>query len=395
MKVADRYYIREMNENLVLEIIIQQGTISRADISKLCGLNKATVSSIVTNLLEKELVKEIGIGESSGGRKPIMVTFNEKAALSLSIDLGDNYISSILTYLDGTIILQKNIDDITINKRTVMKELKELITYYLEQAPHTTYGVIGICIGIHGIVNDNQITFAPYYNFEGLNLVENLERVFAIPVRLENEANLSALGEKIFSTNASNFVSISVHTGVGAGIIINDELFRGSKGYGGEIGHMIVIPNGRKCPCGNKGCIEQYASEKRLLEVYRKKKGQKQLTFEQLIYNYKNNEQEALDIVNTFIDYISISVNNIFTAFDPDVFILNSRFTSNIDGLIDSIKDKITNKMNSDTILQSSSLREKATLLGGVHVNSTSFLDIKHFTFQNMSGDKHHLENPN
>ncbi|UOK57543.1 winged helix-turn-helix transcriptional regulator [Bacillus sp. OVS6] len=66
MKVADRYYIREMNENLVLEIIIQQGTISRADISKLCGLNKATVSSIVNNLLEKDLVKEIGIGESSG-----------------------------------------------------------------------------------------------------------------------------------------------------------------------------------------------------------------------------------------------------------------------------------------------------------------------------------------
>lgn len=380
MKVTDRYYIREMNENLVLEIIIQQGTISRADISKLCGLNKATVSSIVTNLLEKELVKEIGIGESSGGRKPIMVTFNEKAALSLSIDLGDNYISSILTYMDGTIILQKNIDDISINKRTVMKELKELISYYLERTPQTTYGVIGICIGIHGIVNDNQIVFAPYYNFEDLNLVENLEKAFSIPVRLENEANLSALGEKIFSKDLRNFISISIHTGVGAGVIINDELYRGSRGYGGEIGHMIVFPNGRKCPCGNKGCIEQYASEKRLLDVYRKKKGQKQLTFEQLIQNYKNEEPEAIDIVNTFIDYISISVNNVFTAYNPDVFIINSRFTSDIDGLIDLIKTKVTNKMNNDTILQSSTLREKATLIGGVHVNSTSFLDIKHFS---------------
>lgn len=153
---------------------------------------------------------------------------------------------------------------------------------------------------------------------------------------------------------------------------------------------MIVHQNGRKCPCGNRGCIEQYASEKRLLEVYRKKKGQKQLTFEQLILDYKNNEQEALDIVNTFINYISISVNNIFTAFDPDVFILNSRFTSDIDGLVGSIKEKINNKMNSDTIIKSSTLREKATLLGGVHVNSTSFLDIKHFSFQNMLGDSSH-----
>ncbi len=376
MSVTDRYFIREMNEKLVLKTIIQETHISRADISKKTNLNKATVSSIVANLLEKELILETGIGESNGGRKPIMVTYHKEAALSLSIDLGNDYISAILTYLDGTIVLHKNVTSIHINKRTVMKELKDIIHYCQEHAPASTYGIIGICVGVHGIVNNNEVIFSPFYSFEEFQLAEKLEKVFDIPVTLENEANLSVLGEKQHLTQLTNLVNINVRTGIGAGIILNNSLFIGGSGYAGEIGHMIVVPNGRKCPCGNKGCIEQYASEQQILKLYGRKIGEKQVSFVQLKKDYLNGEEEAIEAIDTFIRYLSIGINNIITTFNPEVIIINSKFTDEIDGVINIIRESITYKMNDDTKIVSSILSEKSTLLGGSYVNFSNFLGV-------------------
>lgn len=376
MSVTDRFFIREMNEKLILKTIIQENEISRADISKKTNLNKATVSSIVADLLEKDLIIETGSGESKGGRKPIMVTFHQETALSLSIDLGNSYISSMLTYLDGTVVLEKHVSSVPINKRTVMKELKNLIHYYLEHAPSSTYGIIGICIGVHGIVNNNKIIFSPFYSFEDFELVGKLEKEFDIPVTLENEANLSTLGEKHHLTNLTNLININVRTGIGAGIILNNDLFTGNNGYAGEIGHMIGVPNGKKCPCGNRGCIEQYASEQQILKLYGRKIGEKHASFSQLKEDYLEDKPEAVETIDIFIRYISIGINNIITTFNPEMIIINSKFTNEIDGIIDKVRENINFKMNDTAKITSSSLCEKSTLLGGAYVNFSNFLGV-------------------
>ncbi|HAT4801695.1 TPA: winged helix-turn-helix transcriptional regulator, partial [Clostridioides difficile] len=112
--VTDKYTIREMNERLVLEQIIKNGPISRASIASTIGLNKATISAITKKLIDESLVHEIGIGNSthSGGRKPILLVFNKCAGISLSMDIGYDYIFSSLSYLDGTIINSKKLTDI-------------------------------------------------------------------------------------------------------------------------------------------------------------------------------------------------------------------------------------------------------------------------------------------
>jgi len=379
MSVTDRYVIREMNEKLVLNTIIHKELISRADISKQTNLNKATVSSIVSSLLSRNLILELGMGASSGGRKPIMVTFNNKAGVSLSLDLGPNYISSMVSYLDGELITEKYISLVNTNNTNILTALTDLIKFHLDHMPATTYGLIGICIGIHGIVNHNQLIFSPFYSFENFNLQDELENLFKVPVLLENEANLSALGEKKYTTHTPNLISLSIKYGIGAGIILNDTLFTGINGYAGEIGHLITVPNGKNCPCGNQGCLEQYASEHQILKLYSEKTKVKNVTFSQFKEDYLAEKEMALETMDLFIYYITICVNNLILTFNPEIVIINSKLTNEIDDVITQIKANLTPILNtSHTQIKASTLSEKSTLLGGSYVNSVKFLEIQH-----------------
>ena len=110
------------------------------------------------------------------------------------------------------------------------------------------YGLAGITLGIHGVTIENQVLFAPYYNLDGANLAEGLEQHFGVPVYMENEANLSAIGEKTFQYDYNNIANISVHSGIGLGIIIDGQLYTGYNGRAGEFGHTIVEIDGRECP---------------------------------------------------------------------------------------------------------------------------------------------------
>ncbi|MDG5788779.1 ROK family protein [Evansella sp. AB-P1] len=377
--MVDKYSIRELNESNVLAIIIQHKIISRADISKVSELNKATISSIVSTLTEKKLIKEVGIGISQGGRRPVMYCFNEKAGLSLSIDIGSDYLSSILTYLDGTIVIHKEVLHEKINQKDIFEKLCLLIDEYFEISPKTPYGIVGITLGIHGIVYENNIIFTPNYHLAGMNISDYLQNRYKVPITLENEANLSVLGEWYFSTYLSNLVSISISSGIGAGIIIDNSLYKGVKGYSGEIGHTIVVPNGRKCPCGNLGCIERYASEHVLLMEYGSNKGE-DVSFEDFKKNYLAGETTSKEIIDSFVYYISLGLNNVIKLFSPEVIIINSKFTNELDGIIEKIKDNLSTPVNRNTTIKASELREQATLLGGAYININNFLPSHNIT---------------
>ncbi|MDQ0253240.1 putative NBD/HSP70 family sugar kinase [Evansella vedderi] len=383
MTIVDSHFIRELNESKVLEMIIKKRLISRAEISKVCGLNKATVSSIVKSLVQKNLIEEVGIGDSKGGRRPVMFRFQEKAGLSLSIDIGYNYISSMLTYLDGTKIDYRN-TTVEIKRESILNELITIINNYIKASPKTYYGIIGISIGIHGIINDNEIIFSPNYNLSKLNFSEELEKHFNIPIVLENEANLSALGEKFCSTNTANLICISIGSGIGSGIIIDNKLFKGRKGFSGEIGHTILVPHGLECPCGNYGCFEQYASEKSLLMEYSKYKG-RDVTFNELKNAYNTKENYAVRIVDKFIHFMAQGINNLINSFNPELVIINSKFTNEIDGTIEKIEESLFSKMNNYSAINSSKLGKEAPLLGGNYINILNFLNINEYEAQNIN----------
>ncbi|KYG34375.1 ROK family protein [Alkalihalobacillus trypoxylicola] len=377
---TEKFNSRQTHEKLLLELILKEKQISRADLAKKSQLNKATVSTIIKELLEKELILEIGTGTSSGGRRPVLLTFNSKAGLALSLNIGYNYIHSALAFLNGEIISRQKTSEL-IDKNSIISLIKQHIYFHTNDIPNTSYHIIGATIAIHGIVYNQTIQFTPYYSLADVHLKEKLETEFSFPIFLENEANLSALGEKTFSTKAENLVSITIGTGIGAGVIINHQLYTGKNGYCGEIGHTIVVPNGQSCPCGNDGCLEQYASEKNLLDEFRKHIQNAEASFDEFINACKRHEPVAQKLIDKFVTFFSYGLNNIIHSYNPDVVIVNSRLTKELPEIMERLKQQFSNPIIQQSNFLPSNLHQEAILLGGFFVAVSNFLSIDHFDF--------------
>lgn len=197
MVTGSKELIRDMNSTLVIETILNHGTISRANISKEIGLTKATISTIVANLIEKKIIIEVGSDNTKLGRKPILLSINGDAAYVISIDLGVDKISAMSTNLIGQINVE--IDRVTPdNNSSIKKTLIDIIEEINLKSKPSHYGLVGITLGIHGVVKDNKVFFTPYYSLVNTDLQTSLEDYFDTNVFLENEANLSVLGESMF-----------------------------------------------------------------------------------------------------------------------------------------------------------------------------------------------------
>ena len=375
MTAANQELIRNINNNLVLKTILNYGPISRADLSKKLKLTKATISAIVQDLIDHSLVIEIGNRDTHIGRKPILLSFNQKCAYAISIDLSVEYISVYLSDLKGEKVYSSRYKN-TIDSKELLDKLKTIIKHILTLVPKSKYGVVGITIGIHGIVYDNQIIFTPYYDLTELNIAKDLEEYFNIPIYLENEANLSVIGEKTYCYDYSNIVNVSIHTGIGLGLIINDKLFRGRNGFAGEFGHSIVVPNGKSCPCGNHGCLDQYVSEPALLKEYSSLKGREIKDIDTLISDYLYGYIDANRIITSFINYMSIGINNILNTFNPDIIVLNSSVTTCLPNIITKIKHSMNNRMSKFIKIVPTTLQNTSILLGGIYVVTKNFLKI-------------------
>lgn len=381
MVTGSKELIRDINTQLVLETIINQASISRASIAKHLGLTKATISAIVHELINRKLVIEVGSDDTSLGRKPILLSLNKKAAYVLSIDLGVDAITALVSDLAGEDCSLKQIR----TPRNAFNMVNDIINLIesMNLPTDSPYGLAGITLGIHGVTIENQVLFAPYYNLDGANLAEGLEQHFGVPVYMENEANLSAIGEKTFQYDYTNIANISVHSGIGLGIIINNQLYTGYNGRAGEFGHTIVEIDGRKCPCGNLGCLEQYVSERVLLQEFGKLKGIDEIDFNIFKKMYEENDEEVQQVMDKFVKYMSVGINNILNAYNPEIVIINSSFTIHFPHLLLQIEKALKSKMNSYIRIVPSVLRDTSILLGGSCVAIKGFLGIKNLKLNN------------
>ncbi|WP_368996981.1 ROK family protein [Caldifermentibacillus hisashii] len=329
---GNQQLVKQINKNLVLNKIIYEAPISRADISQKLGLNKGTVSSLVSELIEEHLILESGPGQSSGGRRPVILHFNERAGFSIGIDLGVNYILGVLTDLKGNITVEINKRFTTRSYHEVVSILKEVITDLINAAPNSHYGIVGIGIGVPGLVNkDGAILIAPNLRWKDINLKKEIENHFHIPVIIENEANAGAYGEKLYGAGQDykNILYVSAGIGIGVGIIINKELYYGTNGFSGEAGHMIVQVNGKDCPCGSSGCWELYASEQALLDEARKLNlpsiTEETLSIELLVELANKGNEDIVDLFNSIGMYLGIGINNIINTFNPEQIIIGNQ----------------------------------------------------------------------
>jgi glucokinase-like ROK family protein len=316
--------VKKNNKSLVLQMIMEKEPISRADIAQFSGLNKATVSSLVSELLDEELIYESGPGESSGGRRPVILHFNKVAGYAIGIDIGVNYVLGILTDLNGNILIEKNQLINNTDFSFIIESVKKIIRSLIKEMPASRYGIVGIGIGVPGIVDkEGTILLAPNLDWKEKSLKTEIQNEFSLPVIIENEANAGAFGEKKFGAgqNFQNIIYISAGIGIGVGIILNGELYQGHNGFSGEMGHMIIEVNGRKCSCGSRGCWEAYASEHALL----KEADNEDATLESLIQLVQNGDEESALLFEKIGSYLGYGINNVINIFNPEKVIIGNR----------------------------------------------------------------------
>jgi predicted NBD/HSP70 family sugar kinase len=273
---ARQHTMRHHNLALVLQQIASQGPLSRARIASLTGLTRATVSSLVDDLTQASLVTELGPSARGAIGRPGSAIALNPSYVGLGLEVNVDYIAVCLSDLAGGVrYLRTRLGD---NRRLtpgrVLSRAVRMARTAMRAAEGEGLRVAGLAIALPGLVEPERglLREAPNLGWLDVPVVEFLTvrlEVERLPVLMDNEANLAALGELWFGGHdgLTDFVHISGEVGVGAGIVIGRELFRGVRGFAGEIGHVAVQPDGPPCRCGARGCLEQVAGQEAILRA--------------------------------------------------------------------------------------------------------------------------------
>jgi len=266
VQTGNQGFVKDLNKAIVLNAIWNQPDICRAEISRLSGLNRATVSSLVEELIADGYVVESGIGESALGRKPVMLRANGNACVMAGVDLGVDYAKLAMADFAMNVLATETLPvSENPNPEDVVTMIGARIHQLVEGAPDTVRGLAGIGLGVPGLVDSDRgiLAFAPNLRWENVPLRALIQSEFDVPVFIDNEANAGAIGEKRFGAGrgVQNILYFSAGIGIGAGVLVDGRLLSGSRGYAGEVGHFTMNQGGLKCGCGNQGCWETVASE--------------------------------------------------------------------------------------------------------------------------------------
>lgn len=382
MKTSNSQSIKSENAKLVIEKLIELRETSRIDLSRYTTLNKATVSSIIAELVQKNIVVETDKIVKTSGRSAKIFALNKNAGRIISIELLYDSIYGVVTNLYGNILfeIRKPVKDPEFEP--YLKSLLEAIDELKANTHDSTYGLIGIGIGVYGILSKTKkIKFATFNSWKDIDLKTIIEDYTGIETYVENEANISALGEHLVYLDNENLISLNIGLGVGMGVIIDHKLYTGENGYAGEIGHTIVVPNGKKCVCGNYGCLERYISEPAILEQYQQLSGER-ISIDEFINRYKHQDEHAVKTYKEFIDFLNIAINNISLTFNPKTIVINSQVVERIPETISVLKNKMRSQIMTLDLLTTSSYRSKTNVLGLTHVLIQKFLNVENYKVQ-------------
>lgn len=320
---ATRQHTKDHNTMLVFRAIYEGEAISRAELARRTGLTRTTVSSVVGELLERGLVEEVGTGQFSGGRLPILLQVAHDANYVLAVSFKDHEIAGALISLRGSIQRRIALPLPPSDPAAVVERLSEAIGRLAAEAGGR---ILGVGLSMPGLVDTTAgvVRRAVNFGLSDLPLRRLLSARHDLPVYLGNEVHLAALAEYTFGPGApgGSLIAISVGVGIGAGIVLRGRLFPGDSFGAGEIGHVAVVAGGRRCNCGNTGCLETVASAPAIVraarELARREPGAlggrgadpEQIDLEAVRQALAQGDPGAAAIVAAAGDYLGIAVAN-------------------------------------------------------------------------------------
>ena len=340
---GDSQLVKEVNKRLVLGLIEGQSIISRADIARSLRLSPTTVSALTNELLEEELINELGSYPSHRGRRPVMYKINSEARFIVGADVGSNDITVIVTDIKFKVIKETHTD---VDNR-VGQELIRTLCCSIEECINLSKvdraKIIGIGLACPGLVDSKNGIVMRSVNAEWENtpLKGILEHELSLPVYIENMNRAAALGEyaRGLDRKVSRLLYLNIGNGVGAALIVDGLIMQGSKVSAGELGHVVMDRYGEKCNCGARGCLETLVSAKALKAQARRMVKQfpgnlilelaggdvDQITFETISQAAKEHDNLAINIFTQAAEWTGFAVAGMVNIFNPELIMIGGR----------------------------------------------------------------------
>ncbi|MEK4714715.1 ROK family transcriptional regulator [Sporosarcina sp. FSL K6-5500] len=375
MRQGTFQWMKSVNKSIILNKIRTDAPISRAQIAKETKLTPPTVSSNVKELIEQGLVKESKLGESQGGRKPTMLLINNQELYVVGVDAGPEMIECILTDLSGKILnrtLSKLTTPLTNNQFLII--LKDCIHNCIKDIPSTSKKIIGIGIAMHGVVDVETGTslFAPILSLTNVPIKEELEKEFELEVKVENDARAMALGESWFGDHGelTSMLVVNIGRGVGAGLIIDGDLYHGAQDIAGEVGHMTIDLNGEICECGNRGCLQTFTTGPAIARRAMKSISQELITAEEVYELAIRGNEEFVTLLKETGRVIGIGLTNLIHIINPQKIVLGGGVTKAkefiLPVILKTIEECALTPRAKQTEVTITKLGDDATLIGAV-----------------------------
>ncbi len=376
-KTIAQSQMRTINRSAVLEYLRLVHQASRSQIADQLNLSRPTVMRIVDELIEDGLVRTEGKVAVGKGRAHEMLALHIDGNAVLGLDVGGSHISGALVDIGGEVLFQKEVKDPWHDAEHNFEALKAFIQDLIQEAGSYPHHLLGVGLGIPGVVDGGtgKIVLAPSLDWSNFPLLERLQASFDLPFIIENDVNLAVMGEYWFGAgqDADNVVMIAIGTGIGMGIILNGELYRGANFASGEVGYMLPGIEHLNYQYPGFGALEGLSSGKGIADRAKIVLADSLPADELATVNGKyvfeaarNGEVWAQSILVETVDLYSLMIANVDVCFDPGVIILGGSVSKSHDLLIEPIQTLLEGVVPQIAPIRPSQLFDDATIMGAV-----------------------------
>jgi predicted NBD/HSP70 family sugar kinase len=329
---GSRDLIRAINRSAVLNTIRTNGPISRTQVARLTGLSPATISGITAELMEDDLIFEKAAGDSRGGRRPILLALNPRAGYVVGLKLTEDHVVGAITDLEATVIANHtgHLRDHALD--TAITVLADVVGALVVEAGITKDRLLGVGVGLAGITDARHgvLRHSPIFGWRNAPFAELLRARLDVLVHIDNDVNTLTVTEQLFGAGqgVENFLTVTVGRGVGMGIVVNGQLYRGLNGGAGEFGHTVLDPDGPPCACGNRGCLETYVSDPSLVRLAAEAASRGELDeevrdVEDLLTRAQQGNRAAQAVFAQAGEALGRGIANLINIFSPELVIIS------------------------------------------------------------------------
>ncbi len=374
-QIARHNTIRDINKQIVLNYVRARSPISRAEIARETSLQRSTISAIVDDLQFKGLIEEIGTGDSTGGRKPTLLRLKQGTPAAIGVDVTPRETTVVVADLTGQLLQKETFPtsaDIGYMDEQILAKVSAFAHEHRDQN-------LEVGISIPGVADQSSgsILYIPYFQWSDWDIGRQISEKTGLSVTIDNDANAVALAELWFGEDrirtTRNFIMVLIAEGIGTGIIIDGQVYRGENGAAGEFGHMFVAENAPVlCSCGRRDCWEAHASEKAMIGRYISMNGSSAkagIDIEHLISLAENGEKQAVSVLKETATFLGIGISNLIIGFSPQAIVVSGSIVRAWDLIKDEIQvlaERSIRHELSKTAIVPSTLGDAPTILGSI-----------------------------